>query len=304
MASQTDLSKRMLLIFYKIYTSAVRKKVSAVPSQVLLHFVNNHISTPISERTLQRDIKGIMGILPIQICYNSKKGGYTLIEERVKHSKSGDSDSKLEMKLPESEIARLRERLSLFKLYDPLKNDYSDIPDLPGNYIFLLRNDSTFPPTPEAPVFSHIDINEESLRVLYTGISTKARLRKRIYTRHLGNNSGKSTLRKSLGRLFGFRLVPRDKNKPNDGYKKFCKEDEEKLTEWMKRNLVVLYNDRTDNYEVLQDLLITYLNPPLNIKDNHNPINLEFRKKLKRLRTGKLNSDSEAHIINNDSYES
>lgn len=304
MASQTDLSKRMLLIFYKIYISAVREKVSAVPSQVLLHFVNNHISTPISERTLQRDIKGIMGILPIQICYNSKKGGYTLLEERVKHGKSGNSDSRLEMKLPESEIARLRERLSLFKLYDPLKNDYSDIPDLPGNYIFLLRNDSTFPPTQEIPVFSHINVNEESLRVLYTGISTKARLRKRIYTRHLGNNSGKSTLRKSLGRLFGFRLVPRDKNKPNDGYKKFCKEDEEKLTDWMKRNLVVLYDDRADNYEMLQNQLITYLNPPLNIKDNHNPINLEFRKKLKRLRTGKLNPDSEANIINNDSYGS
>lgn len=304
MASQTDLSKRMLLIFYKIYISAVREKVSAVPSQVLLHFVNNHISTPISERTLQRDIKGIMGILPIQICYNSKKGGYTLLEERVKHGKSRNSDSRLEMKLPESEIARLRERLSLFKLYDPLKNDYSDIPDLPGNYIFLLRNDSTFPPTQEIPVFSHINVNEESLRVLYTGISTKARLRKRIYTRHLGNNSGKSTLRKSLGRLFGFRLVPRDKNKPNDGYKKFCKEDEEKLTDWMKRNLVVLYDDRADNYEMLQNQLITYLNPPLNIKDNHNPINLEFRKKLKRLRTGKLNPDSEANIINNDSYGS
>ena len=304
MASQTDLSKRMLLIFYKIYTSAVREKESAIPSQVLLHFVNNHISTPISERTLQRDIKGIMNILPIQIDYNSKRGGYTLLEEGLKHGRSEDSNSKFKKKLQESEIARLKERLPLFKLYDPLRNHYSDIPDLPGNYLFLLRNDSSLPPTPEVPVFSHINVNEESLRVLYTGISTKARLRKRIYTRHLGNNSGKSTLRKSLGRLFGFRLVPRDKNKPNDGYKKFCKEDEEKLTDWMKRNLVVLYDDRADNYEMLQNQLITYLNPPLNIKDNHNPINLEFRKKLKRLRTGKLNPDSEANIINNDSYGS
>jgi hypothetical protein len=304
MARQTDLSKRMLLIFYKIYTSAIHRNKSAVPSQELLHFVNNHISTPISERTLQRDIKGIMGILPIQIGYNSKRGGYTLLEEKVKHGKSGDSDSKLEKKLQESEIARLKERLPLFKLYDPLKNHYSDIPDLPGNYIFLLRNDSTFPPTPEVPVFSHINVNEEPLRVLYTGISTKARLRKRIYTRHLGNNSGKSTLRKSLGRLFGFNLVPRDKNKPNDGYKKFCEEDEEKLTNWMKRSLIVLYDDSVNNYETLQNQLIVYLNPPLNIKDNHNPINLKFRKSLKRLRTGKLDPDSEPHIINNDSCES
>ena len=56
----------------------------------------------------------------------------------------------------------------------------------------------------------------------------------------------------------------------------------------MKENLIVLYYCRQDNYEALQDQLIAYLNPPLNIKDNHHPTNLEFRKKLKQLRTGKL----------------
>lgn len=288
MASQADLSKRLLLIFYRIYSSVALGKGNVVSSQTLLHFVNNHISTPISERTLQRNIKEICNILHIQICYNSKRGGYTIAGKEAKLKKAGTEDPENLMNLHAFEEADLKKKLALFHVYDPLTNLYPEIPDLPGNYIFLIRHDCTFPALKDTLVFSHLKLHDKAFNVLYTGISTKERLRKRICNRHFGNNSGKSTLRKSLGRLFGFRLIPRDKNRPDDGYKKFCGADEEKLTRWMKENLIVLYYCRQDNYEALQDQLIAYLNPPLNIKDNHHPTNLEFRKKLKQLRTGKL----------------
>ncbi|MCH3984999.1 MAG: hypothetical protein LKK50_06135 [Prevotella sp.] len=287
MASQKDLSKRLLLIFYKLYVSTIQEKASAVPGQMLLNFVNDHISTPISERTLQRDIKEILSILPVQISYNNKKGGYRLSAKKTKNTRREVKSQGQEMELSDSQIDKLKEKLVLFKLYDPQKDFSWDIPNQPGSYIFLLRSDSTLPPTSKIPIYSKIEVNGEPFRVLYTGISTKARLRKRIYARHFGNNSGKSTLRKSLGRLFHFNLIPRDKNKPDDGYKKFCKDDERRLTEWMQENLIILYYDHADNYEMLQGQLISYLNPPLNIKDNHNPVNLEFRQELKRLRIGR-----------------
>ena len=54
--------------------------------------------------------------------------------------------------------------------------------------------------------YTHLDVYKRQ------GISTVS-IRKRDYQQHfIGNNAGKSTLRKSLGSLMGFPKIPRDKN--------------------------------------------------------------------------------------------
>ena len=55
----------------------------------------------------------------------------------------------------------------------------------------------------------------------------KKSLKKRDYKQHFaGNNSGGSTLRKSLGSLMGLKKIPRDKNNPFNGKTKFSETDE------------------------------------------------------------------------------
>lgn len=100
----------------------------------------------------------------------------------------------------------------------------------------------------------------------------------------IGNNAGRSTLRKSIGCLFGYELIPRD-SKPN-GKTKFSDTDEEMLSEWMCENLLVFYCV-TKEYENMEDYLITKYNPPINIEKTDGIIeNHKFREKLKSLRRG------------------
>ena len=46
--------------------------------------------------------------------------------------------------------------------------------------------------------------------MLYTGVASN--LKSRIWTNHLHGNGGNSTLRKTLGSLFGYQKIARDKN--------------------------------------------------------------------------------------------
>ena len=168
-----------------------------------------------------------------------------------------------------------------FRLFDPIKNNSEQIPDSPGNYIICLRKDSKLP---------DVGIKFETkpyqgFRVIYTGIAGKS-LRKRDYRQHFsGNNAGSSTLRKSLGSLFGYPKIARDKNASN-GKTKFNISDEIKLSEWMMKNLL-LYFKTNSNPNELQNELITTLNPPLNLSKNKNIINKEFRNRLSTLRNKK-----------------
>ena len=156
--------------------------------------------------------------------------------------------------------------------------DFSDkLPDAQGNYLFCLRAGSTFPITNITPKFSRFD----GFEVIYTGIASKS-FRDRDYKSHFGNSAGKSTLRKSLGVLFGYNQIPRGKN-PYSGKTKFSDVDELNLTVWMKVNLLMFYFVNLD-WELDEIQLIGYFNPPLNLKDNHNKENLEFRQLLKNLR--------------------
>ncbi len=168
-----------------------------------------------------------------------------------------------------------------FTLFDPNKHTSNDIPDNPGNYIVCLKNGSELP---------YIEIPYEmktyqGLNTIYTGIAGKS-LRKRDYKQHfIGNNAGSSTLRKSLGSMFGYVKIARDRD-PSNGKTKFKESDEIKLSDWMQSNLVLYFKSNL-NPNDLEDELISELNPPLNLSKNSNIINQEFRKKLSELRSKK-----------------
>lgn len=170
-------------------------------------------------------------------------------------------------------------------LFDPLRDAETSLPDSPGNYIVVLRNSSTLPDIGVKPVMKNLEIDGRQFDVIYTGISSKS-LRKRDYSQHFtGNNSGRSTLRKSLGSMMGFKKIPRDRNKPDNGKTKFADADEEKLSKWMCENLLLLYcKVDEDKVETLEEQLIAELNPPLNLQKNYNAENMAFRAKLSELR--------------------
>lgn len=168
-----------------------------------------------------------------------------------------------------------------FTLFDPKIHSSNEIPDNPGNYIVCLNKGSKLPSIGiECRMKSF-----QNLNVIYTGIAGKS-LRKRDYRQHFtGNNAGSSTLRKSLGSLFGYPKIARDKD-PTNGKTKFKENDEIKLSEWMKTNLVLYYKSNL-NPDKLEDELIKNYNPPLNLSKNKNIENLNYRKRLSELRSKK-----------------
>jgi hypothetical protein len=183
-----------------------------------------------------------------------------------------------------SHTTDLKSILDEFKrnCFDPKVDLETKIPDFSGNYILCLRKNSMLPTT------TSLKLNQlEGLDVFYTGIAGSS-LRTRDYKQHFkGNNAGRSTLRKSIGVLFGYKLIPRDKD-PNTGKTKFGIEDEIKLSEWMHKNLI-MYFLPTSDFNQIEIKLIEYFNPPLNLKDNKNIINADFRTQLSNLRNNRNN---------------
>jgi hypothetical protein len=172
-----------------------------------------------------------------------------------------------------------------FKLFDSSKES---IPDNPGNYLVCLKSGVELPETSISPIFS----DYHGLRVLYTGISKK--LRSRYEMHFLKENAGRSTLRLSLGVLFGYEQVPRDKNS-NNGKTKFSLPDEKSLSDWMKENLIFFYCQNAD-YKCTEKELIKYFQPPLN-KDKRNSVNFEYRRLITTLRK-KSNHDTSTSQLN------
>lgn len=166
--------------------------------------------------------------------------------------------------------------LNKFKKFDPLLNSITDLPNCKGNYIIILKNNCKLPDSNSTFICKKIENSE----VIYTGISNKS-LRGRDYKQHFNGTAGNSTLRKSIGSMFGWNKIPRDKI-PN-GKTKFNLGDENKLTEWMKENLELYYYPNL-NPEEYESILINELNPPLNLSKNTNSINSEFRAELSKLR--------------------
>jgi hypothetical protein len=166
-------------------------------------------------------------------------------------------------------------------LFNPQYDSYLALRDKGGVYILCLKENCTLPECYSIPIYKCF----EGRNVLYIGIASIS-LRTRDYKQHfMGNNAGRSTLRKSLGVMFGFKKIPRDKD-PNSIKTKFNDEDERQLSAWMKANLV-MYTLPTPHYEKIEMLLINHFNPPLNLKSNNNSINKDFRKFLSALRIDK-----------------
>ena len=173
----------------------------------------------------------------------------------------------------------------LFHLFDPQKMDSKILPNAAGNYIFLLREGCKLPQIEISPEIQRICIEGKSYQAVYTGIASKS-IRQRDYRQHfIGNDASRSTLRKSLGSLFGYNLIPRKKG--DFDHKKFNSEDEQKLSEWMHNNLLLAYFVNV-NPEKLENELIKELNPPLNISKNPSTINAKFRDLLSKLRNRPL----------------
>ena len=168
-----------------------------------------------------------------------------------------------------------------FKIFDPMTMDSNMLPNVAGNYIFLLRKGSQLPKVDIEPKIPEVTLDGNTYQAIYTGIARKC-LRNRDYRNHfVDNDASRSTLRKSIGSLFGYDLIPRKEGDLK--YKKFKPADEEKLTEWMMSNLLLAFVENADP-ESMEDKLIAELNPPLNLDKNDNTVNAEFRALLSKLR--------------------
>lgn len=173
-----------------------------------------------------------------------------------------------------------------FTKFDPLTGNKDEIPNAPGNHIMVLREGTSLPEIGIEPIYTLVDCEGCLFRVIYTGLASES-LQDRAYEQQFtGNNAGRSTLRKSLGSLMGFKKIPRDKNKLENGKTKFEEQDEATLSAWMKSNLILFYKGG-ENFDDVEKELIRDLNPPLNIQNNKNKVNEEYRNKLSYLRTCK-----------------
>ena len=168
-----------------------------------------------------------------------------------------------------------------FRIFDPLKDDVNTVPTLSGNYIFALRKNSKLPDIGIPVIYTKF----RDYEVIYVGLASTT-LRDRDVEKHFNGNAGSSTLRKSLGCLFGYNLIPRDSHYNNNGKTKFNVTDESELSDWIKTNLLLFYYPNKE-FDRIESLLIQALNPPLNLDKNHNVINSEFRKHLSKLRNQK-----------------
>ena len=152
-----------------------------------------------------------------------------------------------------------------FELFDPLNSQREMLPDIPGNSVIVLRQGSSLPNNvePSLPQMTFFYYKGEEYKVIYVGKSSKS-LRTRDYNQHFKGTAGNSTLRKSIGCLLGYQLIPRDANAPLNGKTKFNEDDEKALSKWMENNLLVFFYANAE-YVSLDIELITVYSPRLSL---------------------------------------
>ena len=171
--------------------------------------------------------------------------------------------------------------LEKFILFNPVTGSPKEIPEGAGNYFVVLKEGHSLPDVGLPVVMAKF----RWMDIVYTGVAgPSSGLRRRITWAHFGDNAGRSTLRLTLGVLMGFKPIPRDVSNPHNGHTRFLPEEEKRLTDWMKDNLLV-YFFPNDDYEAVEEELIASLNPPLNLMKNHNPVNSELRSHISYLRS-------------------
>jgi hypothetical protein len=220
---------------------------------------------------------GIVDLQPSDFEELISSGRITISDDRGSSKPVPDQVCNSSPEMPDQPAAEM----GSFILFDPEKHTSEHIPDQPGNYIVCLKSGASLP-----EIGQPFEMAEyQGYDVIYTGIAGKS-LRRRDYRQHFtGNNAGSSTLRKSLGSMFGYSKIARDKD-PNTGKTKFKPEDEIALSHWMKGNLILFFKSTPDPH-THEGTLINELNPPLNLSKNYNSVNRDFRKKLSELRAKK-----------------
>lgn len=174
-----------------------------------------------------------------------------------------------------------------FSLFDPLTMRQNMLPAKSGNYLIILRTTVSLPQNVSlnvTPQFTSIEYNGDYYVVVYVEKSNKSI--KESYKLHFQGAADNSTIRKSIGCLMGFKL--KSDNMYSDflsSKKRFNDMEEQLVTEWMKKNLLVLYYANNDCKNAGQELMKVY-NPPLNLQGNFYKVNAEYRKQLSALRTG------------------
>lgn len=168
-----------------------------------------------------------------------------------------------------------------WKIFDPA-NGIMTLPDSLGIYIISCNNREALPGIMRH--LSYVPILGE-YPVMYIGKSGKAGISKR-YQDHFRGTARNSTLRKSLGVLFEY-----GRHYYTDGRYRF--DDEQRLSGWMKKNLVFIYCIVDDpDVDALETDQIEQYHPPLNLKNNTSEINRDFRNILIRLRNDFPNRDT------------
>lgn len=182
--------------------------------------------------------------------------------------------------------------LEQFILFNPVTGRPKEIPEGAGNYFVVIKEEHSLPDAGLPVVMAKF----HGMDIVYTGVAgPSSGLRKRISWAHFGDNAGRSTLRLTLGVLMGFKPIPRDVSNPYNGHTRFRPEEEERLTDWMKGNLLV-YFFPNDDYEAMEEELISSLNPPLNLMKNYNPVNSELRSHISYLRSQVQYGDIQSNI--------
>lgn len=165
-----------------------------------------------------------------------------------------------------------------FITFDPQTGNGKDLPNVPGNYLVTIRDINVLPTLGhaiESPIY-------RGQHLIYTGVAGTS-IRGRVWKNHFCGNAGHSTLRLTLGCLLGYTPIPRDKKNPNNGHVRFILDEERSLRAWMTENLIFHYLPN-DEPKQLESVLIRQFNPPLNLLENENPVNQEFRSQLSSLR--------------------
>jgi len=164
--------------------------------------------------------------------------------------------------------------------FNPLVDDQQTIPDKHGLYAICITNKDALPVAMKDIYFNEID----GYLVLYLGISASQSLHKRDYKNHFTGSARNSTVRKSLGSLWGWEKY---RNYGENRKYSFDKKREDEITKWMHENAFMFYwvaNDDTTELGKIEKRLIKEISPPLNIQYNHSPINKTFRGTLREAR--------------------
>ena len=172
-----------------------------------------------------------------------------------------------------------------FSPFDPLTMRQNVLPTKSGNYLIVLRIAVSLPQNASiniTPQFTSIEYNGDCYAVAYVEKSNKSI--RGSYKQHFLGTADSSTIRKSIGCLMGFKLKSDNMYSNSLSPKKrFNDMEEQVVTEWMKKNLMILYYANNDFKNAGQELMKVY-NPPLNLQGNFYKVNAEYRKQLSALR--------------------